>query len=241
MGRGAMEHEPWAWEAKEFIRHHLIGKKVKVEMEFKREIEIKNGPNAGQKRLMEFATIKVNGKNVSVQLIQKGFAKTNLSKFSEENSKYFEDLMEAEKKANEKKLGVHSKKPANQYKFVDTTQNKNASKTIERALKQSGKLDAVVEYVFSGGRFKLRIDSENVMIAFAIQGMRVPQPDKNSKEVSSISTLAKDYSKAQLHQRDVQIEIRHVDRKGNFFGQLWKQSGLYGEVLLQKGFAYIDA
>ena len=35
------DHDPWAWESKEFVRKQIIGRKVKVEMEFKREIESK--------------------------------------------------------------------------------------------------------------------------------------------------------------------------------------------------------
>lgn len=79
---------------------------------------------------MEFATLilKSNDQNVSEQLILKGFAKTNVSKFAEENSKFAEVLMKAEKVATEKKLGLHSKKEANIYKYIDTTVNSKASK-----------------------------------------------------------------------------------------------------------------
>lgn len=129
-------------------------------MEFKREIEVKNGPNAGQKKTMEFATLilKSNDQNVSEQLILKGFAKTNVSKFAEENSKFAEVLMKAEKVATEKKLGLHSKKEANIYKYIDTTVNSKASKQIDQTLRDAYKMDAVVDFVFSGSRYKLRID-----------------------------------------------------------------------------------
>ena len=49
IGNQSTESEPWAWEAKEYVRKHAVGKKVKIVMEFHREVEIKNGPNAGQK------------------------------------------------------------------------------------------------------------------------------------------------------------------------------------------------
>ena len=35
------DYDPWAWESKEFVRKQIIERKVKVEMEFKREIESK--------------------------------------------------------------------------------------------------------------------------------------------------------------------------------------------------------
>ena len=56
-GNQSSDAEPWGFEAREFIRKTCIGKKVKVTMEFKREIEVKSGPNAGQKKTMEFATL----------------------------------------------------------------------------------------------------------------------------------------------------------------------------------------
>jgi len=125
---------------------------------------------------MEFATLilKEKDQNISAQLVQKGFAKPNLSKFAEENSKFVEELVNAEKKAVTAKCGLHSKKEANIYKFVDTTVNAKASKTIESSIKDQGKLDAVVDYVFSGHRYKLRIDRENVIIGFGLLGVRSP-------------------------------------------------------------------
>lgn len=38
----------------------------------------------------------------------------------------------------------------------------------------AGKLEAVVDFVFSGSWFKLWIDRENVLIGFGLQGIRVP-------------------------------------------------------------------
>ena len=59
---------------------------------------------------MEFATLFLKDKeNLSVKILQNGFAKSNLSKFAEENSKYFEEMIQAEKKASTAKVGVFSK------------------------------------------------------------------------------------------------------------------------------------
>ena len=51
------DHDAWAWESKEFVRKNVIGRKVKVEMEFKREIELKKEESKGAKRTMEFASV----------------------------------------------------------------------------------------------------------------------------------------------------------------------------------------
>jgi len=46
----------------------------------------------------------------------------------------------------------------------------------------------------------------------------VPVPDKNSELITEISNNAKEYSKQISHQRDVKVEVRTMDKKGNFFG-----------------------
>jgi len=179
------------------VRKQAIGKKVKVVMEFKREIEVKQGPNAGMKREMEFATIFLKDKdNLSAKLLLNGFGKANLSKFAEENSKFYEDLVNAEKKASIAKAGLFSKKTANSYKFVDVSMNAKSAKTVENVLVNQGQLEGMIDFVFSGSRFKVRLDRQNVVIALCIQGIRVPQPDKNSEILTSISNQAKDYTKS---------------------------------------------
>lgn len=41
------------------------------------------------------------------------------------------------------------------------------------------KVNAVVEYCFSGMRFKLRIDQDNIQIAFSLLGVKTMSNDKN--------------------------------------------------------------
>ena len=108
---------------------------------------------------MEFATLFVKDKdNLSVKIISNGFAKANLSKFAEENSKFFEELVSAEKKASAAKTGLFSKKTANIYKFVDVSMNPKAAKTVENILVNQGVLEGMVDFVFSGSRLKIRAD-----------------------------------------------------------------------------------
>jgi endonuclease YncB( thermonuclease family) len=75
---------------------------------------------------MDFATVFLdkNEKNISCQLLEKGLLRTNVSKSGDNASKYIEDLLAAEKKAVEGKVGVYSSGPApirvfNDTKFVD--------------------------------------------------------------------------------------------------------------------------
>ena len=59
---------------------------------------------------MDFATVFIqkNNKNVSCLLLEKGLLKTNVTKSGDNASKFLEDLLAAEKKASDSKLGVFS-------------------------------------------------------------------------------------------------------------------------------------
>ncbi len=97
--------DPYAWESKEALRKATIGKKVKVVMEFSKTVK------AGeQDRNMDFATVflEKNNKNVSTILLEKGLLKTNVTKSGDNASKFLEDLLAAEKKAQDHKLGLYS-------------------------------------------------------------------------------------------------------------------------------------
>lgn len=241
------DHEPWAWESREFVRRQSIGKKVKVEMEFQREIEIKSGANKGEKRQMEFATVFVGKKNLAEAVLEKGYATTSLSKFKEENSKYFEDLIAADSKASNKKLGIHSNKEASIYRFIDTSKNSKASKTIYSSLTGKESINGVVEFCFSGQRFKIRLDSENCSVAFGLIGVKIPQPDANQPGITEISENAKEYAKSVLHQRDVIINVKYMDKRGTFLGNLWfagqkrtQKGENFAKNILRKGYGSIE-
>ena len=240
------EHEPWAWEAKEYLRKSSIGKNVHIEMEFKREIVLKGEESKGETRLMEFASVFVGKTNLAVEIVRKGFAKTALSKFKEDNSKYFEQLQSASSEAEEKKIGIYSIKDANIYRYIDTSKNLKAARTVFGNLSSKGDMQGVIEYVFSGSKFKIRLDTDNVVISFGLIGVEIPAHDPNQKEISAIYNRAKDNAKLKLHQHNVIINIKYMDKRGSFLGNLWhydidrkKRGRNYIIELVRNGQAYI--
>ena len=63
----------------------------------------------------------------------------------------------------------------------DIVQNTKKAKEFEALImkRPNRKLNGVVEYCFSGMRFKVRIDSENTSLAFNLLGIRTMPNDKN--------------------------------------------------------------
>jgi len=76
-------------------------------MEFSRTVKM---GESGAEKNMDFATILLdkNEKNVSAMLLEQGLLKTNVSKSGDNASKFIEDLLAAEKKAQDSKVGLHS-------------------------------------------------------------------------------------------------------------------------------------
>lgn len=109
MKKPGEEADPWSWDSKEALRKAVIGKKVRVIMEFSKTV--KAGEND---RNMDFATILIDKteKNLSTILLEKGLLKTNITKSGENTSKFIEDLLSAEKKAQDAKVGIYSSGPA---------------------------------------------------------------------------------------------------------------------------------
>jgi staphylococcal nuclease domain-containing protein 1 len=174
------EPEPYAWESKEALRKATIGKKVKVVMEFSRTVQGKPGE---KDRNMDFASVflQKNNKNVSCLLLEKGLLRTNVTKSGDNASKFLEDLLAAEKKAVDSKLGVHSSAPAPIRMYNDIVTNSKKSKDFEAIImkRPNRKLNGVIEYCFSGMRYKIRLDSENTAIAFVLHGVKTMANDKN--------------------------------------------------------------
>lgn len=80
-------------------------------MEFSKTVPGK----AGEKdRNMDFASVFIqkHNKNVSAMLLEKGLLRTTISKSGDNASKFLEDLLAAEKKAVDAKIGIHSTSPA---------------------------------------------------------------------------------------------------------------------------------
>jgi staphylococcal nuclease domain-containing protein 1 len=236
------EDEMWAWESKEFLRKQVIGKKVRVEMEFQKTIPMKQGEKEGE-RNMEFASVFVhkNDKNVSIASIEKGFSKVAVAKFNDESSKYFEQMIEAETVAKKSKLGMHSGQQAPMHIFTDLISQPKKLQTFEATLMKKGRagnnLTGVIEYCFSGQRFKVRIESESVCIPLCIHGIRCMTYDQNQPQAMELANEGKDFAKWNLHQKDVTIELEFTDKKGNFFGSVLVGKKNYGEMILEQGLA----
>jgi staphylococcal nuclease domain-containing protein 1 len=153
----------------------------------------------------------------------------------EERSNYYDALLAAESRATTGKKGVHSARdpPVMHVQDLTTANNKKARDFLP-FLQRLRRVPAIVEYVFSGHRFKLYIPKETCSIAFSLSGVRCPGRDEPYSD-EAISLMRR-----KIMQRDVEIEVETVDRNGTFLGSLWESKSNVAVTLVEAGLARLQ-
>jgi staphylococcal nuclease domain-containing protein 1 len=116
LGRRGEKDEPFALEAKEFMRSRLVGHKVKVLLEYSRS------PPADSKDQEErsFVTVFQGKLNMNEALLAAGLAEVIRHRVDEERSQFYDSYLSAEHAAEEAHRGKFGKQPASA-KMVDLT------------------------------------------------------------------------------------------------------------------------
>ncbi|KAF7315577.1 Transcriptional factor [Mycena indigotica] len=209
----------YAQDAREFLRKRLIGKHVKVTIDFIR-------PREGDYEERECATIRYGGQNANIaeQLVEKGLAALVRHKRDDEDrSSDYDKLMAAEQAAAADTRGIHSGKD-----LPAPKQPLNISESVNRAtqflngFKRQGRVPAVVDYVAAGSRFKLFLPKDNQTLTLVLGGIRAPRTARNASEKSEpYGAEALEFASRRYMQRDVEFEVDSLDKSGGFIGALY--------------------
>ncbi|KAG6903018.1 hypothetical protein C0995_007451 [Termitomyces sp. Mi166 len=227
----------YAQEAREFLRKKLIGKHVKVTIDFVR-------PREGDFEERECATVHYGGQNANIaeQLIEKGLASIVRHKRDDEDrSSEYDKLIAAEQAAVTETRGIHSGK-----EIPAPKQPLNISETAARAtqflngFKRSGKIPAVVDYVAAGSRFKIYLPKDNQTLTLVLAGIRAPRNARNASDKGEPYGIeAADYALRRCMQRDVEFEVDSVDKSGGFIGCLYINKENFALALVRDGLATV--
>lgn len=230
----------YAQEAREFLRKKLIGKHVKVHIDFVR-------PREGEFEERDCATIRYggHGANIAEQLIEKGFASIVRHKRDDEDrSPDYDKLMAAEQAAVADLRGIHSGKD-----FPAPKQALNISETSSRAtqylnsFKRLGRIPAIVDYVAAGSRFKIFLPKDNQTLTLVLAGIRAPRTARNASEKSEpYGSEAYEFAMRRYMQRDVEFEVESIDKSGGFIGSLFlNKSENAALTLIKEGLATVHS
>ncbi|KAI8382321.1 hypothetical protein BD560DRAFT_346615 [Blakeslea trispora] len=224
----------YQFEAREFLRKKLIGKQVHVTMDYHKPAQ--DGFEA-----KDCATITLGSQNIAEQLIVRGLATVIRHRKDDDNRSHcYDQLLVAEKKAQEEQKGVHSPKDPPVVRIVDASESAAKSRQFLTFLKRSGKTSAVVEHVANGSRLFVWVPKENCRLSFVLSGVRAPRVGRTSQDKSEpFGQEALDFVSQKCLQHDVEIEVENVDKVGGFVGSLFVNGENLAVALLSKGLAFI--
>jgi len=256
MGVRGQPDEPFAFEARESLRKKLIGKQVKVEVEYAR----KPLPESGNIEKQVFASVYLGKENVSESLVREGLATSIPHRRNEDRAANYERILAAEYQAEKAKVGVHGPAPRQQAVTVDLTlrgggrganreqgeedekkdavraaQIKSLARQKYEQMQYDKNITGIVEYVFSGSRFKVRIPKYNVLVPFILAGVNTPPAKDNNVHAQQ----ALESSRGKLMQRNVRLEVEGLDKYDNFLGNLYLNKENIAVSLLNEGLARI--
>ncbi|KAJ1560830.1 hypothetical protein HK096_007044, partial [Nowakowskiella sp. JEL0078] len=203
------------FDAREFLRTKLIGKKVQVAIDY-----IKPAQADFEER--ECATVKIGDVNIGEQLVSKGLAGVIRYKKDDDNrSSAYDQLLVAEDKAIKATLGIHSGKDKSAPVQIDASENITKATQYFSTLLKADTISGVVEFVSSGSRFKVWIPSQKIKITLVLGGIRCPRAGRPGEQSEPFGLEALEYANRKVLQRDVEISVEGQDKVGGFIGSLF--------------------
>ncbi|KAJ3100905.1 hypothetical protein HDU97_001845 [Phlyctochytrium planicorne] len=224
-------------EAKEFLRQRLIGKTVRVSIDFVK-------PAEGQFEERECATVTFNGTNMAEALISKGLGLAVRHKKDDDNrASAYDALLLAEDRAQKATKGVHSTKEPPTLRIADASETAAKAKQFLPFLQRSGYISGVVDFVAAGSRFKVWIPSQNTKITLVLAGIRTPKAGRLNEKAEQFGPESLEFANRKILQRDVEIFVEGADKVGGFIGNLFIQTPNgrvnFASMILEAGLATI--
>ncbi|KPI91897.1 nuclease domain-containing protein 1 [Papilio xuthus] len=228
---------PWMFEAREFLRKKLIGKKVSVTVDYIQ-------PAKDTYPAKTCCTVMAGGTNIAEALVSKGYATVvRYRNDNDQRSSHYDKLLESELKAQKAAIGIHAKKDIPTHRVQDTSGDPAKARKFLPFLKRIQKTEAVVEFVASGSRLRLYIPKESVLVTFLLAGVVCPRGARPGAGGGPMQIAephgeeALQFTKEKCLQRDVHVTIEDMDKAGSFIGWLWIENENMSVSLVEHGLA----
>lgn len=225
---------PGMFEAREFLRKKLIGKKVNVTIDYKQPAN-----NNFPEKIC--CTVTIGGVNIAEVLVGKGLATVvRYRQNDDDRPSQYDKLLAAENKAQ--KSGKTTTKEKSIVRVVDLSGDLQKSKFF---FKKGVKMEAIVEFIASGSRFRIYVPREHYLVSFLLAGISCPRASAKTKVGDQpgdpFGDEAHAFTKDLCLQREVQVEVESMDKAGNYIGFLWIDNLNMSEALLRAGLAEIHS
>jgi len=225
-----IKDEPYAWEAREYLRKKVVGKEVCFTVEYK-------SPTG-----KEFGCVYL-GKDTSSESLTDGLVAEGLAevrrgglKPNDENQQKLVQLEETAKASGKGKWGPPEELAQhvrdikwnldNPRHFVESNKNKE--------------IDAVIEHVRDGCTVRAFLLPSYQYVTVMLSGIKCPMfkmDDDKSTKSEPFAEQAKYFTEVRLLQKDVKIVLEGASNQ-NLLGTVQHPNGNISELLLQEGFAH---
>ncbi|CAD5211676.1 unnamed protein product [Bursaphelenchus okinawaensis] len=233
---------PWMFEAREFLRKRLIGKKVQLTLDYIQ-------PQQEKFPEKHCYSVIYNGQNIAEKLIEEGLAKVLRHKQDDENrSVHYDDLLAAESNAEKEKKGIWNQKETGLIRVNEIQNDLARAKTYLSTFQRGSRPSGIVEFVSSGSRLRVYIPKENAVITVVLSGISCPRTarliqGKPQGESEPFGEEAYNFTRRNVLQREVHLDIDSIDKSGGFIGFVFYQ-GESGQVnlaeqLVEQGLASV--
>eukprot|EP00288_Rhodomonas_lens_P017705 CAMPEP_0177709398 /NCGR_PEP_ID=MMETSP0484_2-20121128/10781_1 /TAXON_ID=354590 /ORGANISM="Rhodomonas lens, Strain RHODO" /LENGTH=894 /DNA_ID=CAMNT_0019221011 /DNA_START=35 /DNA_END=2719 /DNA_ORIENTATION=+ len=237
LGRRDQKDEAWAWEAREFLRSRLIGRKVTVGIDYIRPLP--NSTTGETERV--FASVSEGANNVAVALVANGLATVMKHRQDDQDrSLYYDDLIQAEAAAARDKKGLHgdATPPTRHINDVSNSSATAQAKQMFGFVQRAGRLQGIVQHVVNGARYKVLIPKQSCVISLALAGVRCPTTGRKDGEPGEpYGEEAYAFARDKCLQHDVEVEVHAQDKIGTMIGRLYIHKQDMGVTLLKEGYA----
>lgn len=215
--------EPFAWDAREFLRKKLVGKEVIFTSE--------KPPNSA---IREYGTVwagrdPTRDENVTEALLAEGYAKVRDGSRNIPQLKRLVDIEEAAKSAGK---GIWSPEITHHVREIKWSVE-NPKAYVNRF--NGTPIKAIVEYVRDGSTVRLCLLPDYTTITLMLSGIRCPAV-KQDGDSEKYAEEARFFVESRLLQKDIEVVLESVNNN-NFVGTLLHPQGNIAELLLRQGFA----
>ncbi|KAL1117006.1 hypothetical protein AAG570_004334, partial [Ranatra chinensis] len=229
-GKRLLYDIPWLFEAREFLRKKLVGKKVNVTVDYIQPAK----DNYPEKSC---CTVTIASVNVAEAMVSRGLAYViKYRQNDDQRASAYDSLLNAENKAIKSQKGVYAKKDIPTHRINDYSGEPSKAKQLLPHLNRQARIEAVVEFVTNGSRLRLFLPKDSSLITFLLSGIEVRHSEGDGVNNED---AALQFTRERCMQRDVEIRVDSTDRVGNFIGWLWVDNVNLSVALVENGLAKI--
>jgi staphylococcal nuclease domain-containing protein 1 len=220
--------EPFAFDAREFLREKVIGKKC----EFTQEYNFSG---------RDYGTLVVNEENMNLALVKSGLVKVLEKKGNIQASQHYDELLAAQNEIKTKKIGLWNTDEKNIEKHIRNVTHYSdsgfsAAKLFEESKAIEMPLESIVEYVFNASFVSAYIHKFQTVVKVSMNFLFTP----NNIDKTILSD-GKAFTEKYLLHRTVGIKFEKVEEGGNLVGRIYHPAGDIATEVLKNGFSKLNA